>query len=93
MFNSEQVKILFEREAMILGTCDGVPVSRAAELFGEEAAQYAGKKRDDRHLYHNLFSLGNYDLHYLTFWGFQAAAGYANVIEIRNKALKKRSNE
>lgn len=37
MLNNTQVKELFEREAVLLGSSDGVPCYRAAELFGENA--------------------------------------------------------
>ena len=40
MLNSTQVKQLFERESILIGTADGVPVYRAAEVFGRRAAQF-----------------------------------------------------
>lgn len=40
MLNNTQIKQLFEREAMLIGTADGVPVYRAAEVFGRRAAQF-----------------------------------------------------
>ena len=69
MLNSTQVKQLFERESILIGTDDGVPVYRAAEVFGRRAAQFACNPRERLG---STFGIGD----------FQQAASYANVEEI-----------
>ena len=71
MLNSTQVKQLFEREAILIGTDDGV--------FGRRAAQFACNPRERLG---NTFGIGDFQLDYLTYRGFQQAASYANVEEI-----------
>ena len=39
--NKEQVKVLFEQEAVLMGTEDQVPYFRVAALFGEDAVEHA----------------------------------------------------
>lgn len=39
--NKEQVKGLFEQEAVLMGTEDQVPYFRVAALFGEDAVEHA----------------------------------------------------
>lgn len=90
MLNTQQVKFLFQNEAVILGVCDGVPLYRAAELFGEKAAKFATEKGTvdmghRRIVYSNSFGIRDYDCAYLTMDGFCAAATYANVQEIKAK--------
>lgn len=82
MLNSEQVKCLFEQEAILIGNSDGAPIYRVAELFGDKAAEFAGKY-GTAGVYNSRFGVGDFDLHYLTFRGFQQAASYANVLEIK----------
>ncbi len=79
MLNSTQVKQLFEREAILIGTADGVPVYRAAEVFGHQAAQFACNPSE---YLGSTFGIGDFQLDYLTYRGFQQAASYANVEEI-----------
>lgn len=45
MLNLEQVKMLFAKEAVVFSGNNGVPLYRATELFGEEAAQFAARKK------------------------------------------------
>lgn len=78
LLNSQQVKQLFEQEAVLFGSCDGVPVYRAVELFGSEAGWYADSLANAG-MYSSIFGAGDFQLHYLTFRGFQQAASYANV--------------
>ncbi|SHG16710.1 MULTISPECIES: hypothetical protein [Eubacteriales] len=82
MLNSEQVKCLFEQEAILIGNSDGVPIYRVAELFGDESAEFAGKY-GTAGVYNSIFGVRGFSLHYLTFRGFQQAASYANVLEIK----------
>ena len=94
MMNSEQVKALFAHEAVLLGSKDGVPFYRTAEIFGEDAAEYAkrcGRKNNGARMadYYNAFGVGDYICGYLTYKGFCCAAAYANVLEIREREVKK----
>lgn len=41
--NKEQVEVLFERETVLMGTENRVPIYRALALFGQDAVNY-GKK-------------------------------------------------
>jgi len=83
ILNKAQVKALFQREAVLIGTKDAVPTLRAAALFGEDAVEHAeclGGK------YSNGYGVGGYTLMYLTFLGFQAAATFCNVQQLREEA-------
>lgn len=86
MFNSAQVKELFEKEAVLFGIRDGVLVERATELFGSKAIDFASKVAKD---WINGFGVGNYTAYYLTFAGFQQAASFANVEEIERICIEK----
>lgn len=94
MLNLEQAKALFAREAVFLGGNDGVPVSRAMELFGEKATQFAARLSFVRNgqtqiVYSSFFGLGDYQIQYLTYRGFLQAATYANALEIKKKEQEK----
>ena len=64
---------------MLIGTADGVPVYRTAEVFGRRAAQFACNPRERLG---STFGIGNFQLDYLTFRGFQQADSHANVEKI-----------
>lgn len=82
MLNSNQVKELFEKEAVLIGGRDAVPLYRVRELFGDHAAGYLTITQDNSR--YRIFGVGDFQCPYVTFDGFQAAAGYANVEEIRD---------
>lgn len=82
LLKSAEVKDLFQKEAILLGTMDGVPVDRAAKLFGEEAACFAARYEHGG----NGFGIGDYTLSYLTFRGFQMAATFHNVSALKKAA-------
>lgn len=85
--NKMQVTELFEKEAVFFGVNDGVPVHRATELFGEKAAKFGiGEWSKD---WSNGFSIAGNDVQYLTFKGFQKAAGYANAETLCKNHLAK----
>lgn len=86
MLNNDQVRALFEREAILIGTHDAVPTYRAAELFGAAAAEFAEQVRRDG-TYSNEYWIHEYGLHYLNYKGFQAAATYLNFEEIRKAGI------
>ena len=79
ILTSVQAKELFEKEAILIGTSDGVPIFRAVELFGERAAEYARTARNGAS---NSFGIGHTTLWFLTLTGFVAAAGWANTEKI-----------
>lgn len=81
LLNSNHVKQLFEQEAVLIGSSEGVPAYRAVELFGSEAVQYAADPTNAGICF-NIFDTGDFQLRYLTFAGFRQAASYANVLEI-----------
>lgn len=80
MLNKTRVRGLFERYAVLFGDTDGVPEYQAVNLFGEEAVVFA--KRLCRESC-SAYGIGDFTAGYLTFKGFQIAATYANVAEIR----------
>ena len=82
MLNSNQVKELFEKEAILIGSKDAVPLYRVRELFGDRAAGFAIRSGGWGNG-NSLFGVGDFQLPYVTFSGFQNAASYANVEEIR----------
>lgn len=82
MMNNTEVVQLFEKEAFLVGSRDVVAISRAVELFGKKAAEFAKRKPGD---YYNSYGIGNYKIDYFTLRGFKEAATYANIQEIREK--------
>ncbi len=75
-----QVQDLFAKEAVLIGTNDGVPFHRVTQLFGSKAANYGFSFEGGR----NIFGIGDYQLSYLTIKGFCGAAAYHNVELIHN---------
>lgn len=85
--NAAQVKALFEREAVLFETEDRVPSFRAAALFGQGAVDHARNLNAAQPgKYENGFGIGTFTLYALTFKGFQAAASYYNVQQLREAA-------
>ncbi len=80
MLNKTRVRELFERYAVLFGVTDGVPEYQAVNLFGEEAVVFAEQQSGGSY---NGFGIGDFTAVYLTFKGFQMAATYANIVEIR----------
>lgn len=83
ILNKSQVDALFHREAVLIGTEDAVPAFRAAALFGEDAVEHAQHLSAGR--YSNGYGVGDYTLVYLTFRGFQTAASFYNVQQLREE--------
>ena len=78
--DKEQVKGLFEQEAVLMGTENCVPDFRAAALFGGDAVEHARKMGASKP--------GYYTSRYgevLTLRGFQAAASFYNVQLLRKE--------
>lgn len=87
MYNNAQVKEIFDREAILIGTSDGIPYYRVVELFGKVAADFA------KHMGHKhgveLYGIGeDYTICYFTLQGIQNTATYANIAEIRDSGVK-----
>ena len=78
-----QADALFRREAVLIGTEDVVPIFRVAALCGEDAVKHAQVLSAGRSS--NGYGVGDYTLMYLTFRGFQAAASFYNVQQLRGE--------
>ena len=89
VLNKAQVDALFQREAVLIGTKDVVPAFRAAALFGEGAVKHASSFPVGRYL--NGYGAGGYTLLYLTYLGFQAAASFYNVQQLRDDVIEVRN--
>lgn len=79
ILNKAQVDALFEREAVLFGTEDGAPRFRAVAMFGAGAVEHAENLG-----YSNGYGVRDYNLIYLTYRGFLAAASYYNVQQLRD---------
>ena len=85
--NKEQVKGLFEQEAVLMGTENCVPAFRAAALFGRDAVEHARRMGTSRPgSFFNGYGVGDYTMGALTLRGFQAAASFYNVHLLRKEA-------
>ncbi len=84
ILNKTQVDEMFKRESVLLGQTDCVPGFRVAHLFGRDAVVHA-KKIDGGW---NAYGIGDFTLFYLTHKGFQAAASFYNVQQLREEAEK-----
>ena len=86
ILNKAQVDALFQREAVLLGTADGVPDFRAVALFGAAAVKHAKGMRATTGRYLNGYGIGDFTLFSLTYRGFQAAASFYNVQQLQKEA-------
>ena len=85
--NKEQVKGLFEQEAVLMGTENCVPAFRAAALFGRDAVEHARRMGTSRPgFFFNGYGVGDHTLGPLTLRGFQAASSFYNVQLLRKEA-------
>lgn len=91
LMNLAQVLELFEREAVLFGTKDGFPESRAIELFGVKAVKYA--KQDGMGLTFNAYCAGGHMAVYLTRSGVQTAATYCNVQLLKKRRITPAATE
>lgn len=81
MLKEQEVKEIFDKEAVLIGTKNVIPMYKAKELFGKKAAEFAYSL--DKFTYSGGFGIGDYTTRYLNYKGFQIAATYCNVEEIR----------
>ena len=80
MLNSQQVKDLFDKESILISRENAVPLYRVRELFGDRAVCFA---RNVSGSGFSLYGIGDFQLPYATLAGFQAAATFQNIDEIR----------
>ena len=87
--NKDQVKALFDKEAVLLGAENMVPDFRAVSLFGQEAIDHAHRMNAGHPGYYaNGYGVGDYTLTALTFHGFQAAASFFNAQLLKKETEK-----
>jgi len=90
--SKEQIRELFDREAILFGQQNAVPDFRVEELFGKDAVAEVKRvahasKEPGRYL--NAWSAGGYMLTYFYLHGFQYAATIRNIeIVCAQQALK-----
>lgn len=81
ILNKAQVDVLFQREAVLLGTADGVPKFRVVSLFGEDAAKHVTSLSGGGYM--NGYGIGDYTLMFVTYRSFQVAASFYNAQQLR----------
>lgn len=82
MLNCQQVKDLFDKESILISSENVVPLYRVRELFGDNAVCFS---RNVAKSGFNMYGIGDFQLPYATLTGFQIAATYKNIDEIREK--------
>lgn len=83
ILSKNTVDELFRREAVLLGSADGVPEYRASFLFGEAAVDFARRAGNV-----NGYGIGDFTLMYLSYKGFLDAASFYNVQQLRDAEEK-----
>ena len=78
--NKEETKELFKREAILFGAVDGIPETRAVEILGQEAVDFAHRMDGQNGTYFNGFGIGQYTAHYMTLAGLYIAVTYNNLM-------------
>lgn len=82
--NRAQVEAIFTAEAVLMGTKDGLPISKAREIFGGDAVDFAQRMSNTATgTYSNGYGIGDYTAFYLTLTGAMIAATYNNIAAIR----------
>ena len=87
VLSKEQAVLLFERNCVLLGSEDGVPLYLVRELCGDKAAKFACRGQNGK--YGNAFGVGDYTLSYVSKNGFLAAISFHNVEQIRDSLTDK----
>lgn len=81
MYNKNEVETMFNKVKVLIGSIDVAPEYAVKDLFGEDAVTFA------RHLCRGEdvlgYGIGDYTADYLTYKGFQTAATFVNVKEIK----------
>lgn len=79
--NLKQATELFDREAILIGSDNAIPLNRVAEILSDKAADFARRLSKGW----NVYSIGNnINLSYLYLSGFYVAVTYANIEAIKN---------
>lgn len=93
MLNLYQASEVFRRNAIAFGTKDGMVLSKALKILGEDAVRYVCENPIEesgyrRTVYVSSYGIGEkYDCcNYLTFDGFMKAVTYNNIIEVTQGA-------
>lgn len=87
-FSPSEVKELFNQEALLFGNFCGVPLVRAAELFGRDAVNFVHRlcrgsaARGDAFMIGG-FGIGGYTAGFLTECGVRAAASFCNACAVK----------
>lgn len=84
LLNKAQVIELFQREAILFGDRDAMPKSRAIELFGVRAVNFAKQMRDTHETCVG-YGADGYIAFGLTLCGVRLAATYCNVRLLQKK--------
>lgn len=84
LLNKEKVDELFRKEAVLIGKFDVIPEFRAVHLFGKDAVDFAHKVAKGCG---NGFGIGEYTVMYISYHGFQLAASYYNVQQLKEEAI------
>lgn len=84
----EDALAIFEREAVLIGSSDVIPVYRAVALLGEEAVAFASKGGEDR----NEYWLGSKEksIAYLYRAGFLKAVTHRNIVLLLQEEIVER---
>lgn len=85
LYRKDDVAKIFDREKILIGNEDVIPEYRAIEIFGKEAVDFA---KGVGNVGMNGFGIGDYTLNYLYHSGFNVAATYVNICNIRDMAEK-----
>lgn len=83
LYKKEDIKKIFDKEKILIGSKDAVPRYRAVDIFGEKAVEFS-ECLSRRGSNSSLYGIGDYDLYFLTYSGMEVAATYANICNIRD---------
>lgn len=81
MYNKSDVDMLFNKVKVLIGSIDAAPEYAVKDLFGESAVDFAKRLGAGENF--SGYGIGDYTANYLTYKGFQTAATFVNVKEIR----------
>ena len=79
MYKREDVDKIFNKERILIGFNDVMPLYVAEKIFGKPAAIFA--RQLEPGITSNTYGIGDYNFNYLTLKGVQAAATYVNICE------------
>lgn len=82
LYKKEDIRRIFDKEKILVGSNDVFPEYRAIEIFGENAVDFS-KRLGVRGSNGSLYGIGDYQFKYLTLAGVEVAATYKNICNIR----------